>query len=152
VIVVAACAAILGDNIGYWIGRHYGRAVLESPRWPLHKQRADLIGAAEPFFAKHGPKAVFLGRWIAWLRICAAWMAGISGMRWPVFTVYNALGGIGWATTVGLLAYALGHSATTILSTVGIVGAVLAVLAVLSLWGLKRRREREAERQTAGRP
>src|SRR5204862_122480 len=85
--------------------------------FPLAHHRRRLVALADPFFAKHGPKAVFLGRWTAGLRICSAWVAGARRMRWPIFTFYNALGGIAWATSVGLLAYYAGHSAGEIVRT-----------------------------------
>src|SRR5947199_3093596 len=122
VIVLAACAAIVGDNIGYLIGRRGGRRLLlRVPRLRPHAER--MLTAGEPFFARHGPKAVFLGRWFAGLRIAAAWLAGINQMRWPSFLFWNATGGIAWAVPVGLPAYALGHSAEQLLKTAGDVGA-----------------------------
>jgi membrane protein DedA with SNARE-associated domain len=140
VVVVAAAAAIIGDNIGYLIGRRYGRTLLVSDRGPFPARRKQLVALAEPFFEKHGPKAVFLGRWTAGLRICSAWMAGASHMRWPTFTFYNALGGIGWATSVGLLAYYAGHSADKIVKTAGIAGAVVVVIGGGLLWAWLHRR------------
>ena len=135
VIAVAAGAAIVGDNIGYAIGRAGGRRLLEHPG-PLERHRRTILEKGEPFFERHGPKAVFLGRWVAGLRIAAAWLAGINRMPWPTFLFYNALGGIAWATSVGLAAYALGPTAERIFSTVGIAGVVVAVLAVAGylLW------------------
>lgn len=129
VIVIAAAAAIVGDNIGYLIGRTGGRKLLEHPGF-MEKHRREILVKGEPFFAKHGPKAVFLGRWVAGLRIAAAWLAGINRMPWPVFVFWNALGGIAWATSVGLLAYYLGPTAEKIFKDVGIIGIALAVLAV----------------------
>jgi undecaprenyl-diphosphatase len=130
VIAVAAGAAIIGDNIGYLIGRVGGRRLLEHPG-PLESHRRNLIAKGEPFFARHGAKAVFLGRWFAGLRIAAAWLAGINRMHWATFAFWNALGGIAWATSVGLVAYILGPTAERIFKTVGIVGvAAVAVLVV----------------------
>jgi membrane-associated protein len=75
---------------------------------------------------------VFLGRWTAGLRIAAAWLAGINRMRWPVFLFWNALGGILWATSVGLLAYFLGPTAERVFKTVGIAGVGAAALFVVA--------------------
>jgi membrane protein DedA with SNARE-associated domain len=141
VIIAAAAAAILGDNIGFLIGRKYGRQLLVSDRGPFVARRRQLVALAEPFFERHGPKAVFLGRWVSGLRICSAWMAGASGMRWPVFTFYNAAGGIAWATSIGLLAYYAGHSADTIIKTAGIGGAVLVVIGGGLAWAYFHRRK-----------
>jgi membrane-associated protein len=140
VIAVAAGAAIVGDNIGYVIGRAGGRRLLEHPG-PLETHRRNLLEKGEPVFARHGAKAVFLGRWFAGLRIAAAWLAGVNRMHWVVFLFWNAVGGIAWATSVGLLAYVAGPAAASVVSTVGIVGiAVLLVFAaILLVWRRHRR-------------
>jgi undecaprenyl-diphosphatase len=140
VIVLAAVAAILGDNLGYAIGRTGGRRLFERPG-PLEHHRRRILEEGEPFFARHGAKAVFLGRWVAGLRIAAAWLAGINRMPWRRFLFWNALGGIAWATSVGLLAYYLGPPAEKIFRTIGIAGVTLAVAAVLAfvLWRRLRR-------------
>ena len=128
VIPVAAAGAIIGDNLGYLIGRTGGRKLLERPGF-MEKRRRGILEKGEPFFKKHGPKAVFLGRWVAGLRIAAAWLAGINRMPWPTFVFWNALGGIAWATSVGLLAYYLGPTAERIFKYVGVGGIAVAVLA-----------------------
>ena len=79
---------------------------------------------------------MFLGRWFAGLRIAAAWLAGINHMPWRTFLFWNALGGVAWALSVGLLAYLLGPTAEDLFKTFGIAGAglVVAVLIGLFLW------------------
>jgi membrane-associated protein len=141
VIATAAVAAIAGDNLGYLIGRTGGRRLLERPGF-LERYRRQILIKGEPFFERHGPKAVFLGRWVAGLRIAAAWLAGINRMPWPVFVFWNALGGIAWATSVGLLAYYVGAAAERIFKLTGLVGiaAALLVSAAYLLW--RRRRNR----------
>jgi membrane protein DedA with SNARE-associated domain len=141
VIVVAAAAAIIGDNIGYMIGRAGGRKLLLRPG-PFHERRIELTRAGDAFFAKHGGKAVFWGRWVALVRITAAWMAGINHMPRGRFFVYNAAGGIAWATTVGLVAYALGSTAAHVITRVGTAGAILigAIIVVAGGVYLVRRR------------
>ena len=136
VIATAAAAAIIGDNVGYGIGHKGGRALLQKPG-PLLQHRTAILERGEPFFRRHGPKAVFLGRWIALLRIAAAWLAGVNRMPWRTFVKWNALGGIAWATSVGLAAYLLGPIAETIVKDAGIAGVILiAGLAVLlMIWG-----------------
>jgi membrane-associated protein len=140
VIAVAAAGAIIGDNVGYLIGRTGGRRLLERPGF-LEKHRRAILERGEPFFRRHGAKAVFLGRWFAGLRIAAAWLAGINRMRWPVFVFWNALGGIAWATSVGLLAYYLGPTAEKLFSVVGIAGVAVVVAAGAGylLWRRRRR-------------
>jgi membrane-associated protein len=134
VIVIAATAAIIGDNIGFEIGRRGGRALLEKPG-RFERERRRMLEVGDPFFAKHGPKAVFLGRWIVGLRVWAAWLAGASEMRWRTFFVWNAAGGIGWATSVGLAAYFGGKAVEGVIAKVGLYGgsAVVAVLLVAAL-------------------
>lgn len=140
VVVVAAVGAILGDNLGYAIGRTGGRRLLERPGFLEHHRRR-ILDVGQPFFDRHGPKAVFLGRWIAGLRIAAAWLAGINRMPWPIFFFWNALGGVAWATSVGLLAYYLGPTAERIFKVTGIAGVAVVVLLAIGylLW---RRRAR----------
>ncbi len=137
VILIAATAGIIGDNIGYLIGRNGGRKLLERPGL-LEDRRRELLEKGEPFFRKHGPKAVFLGRWVAGLRIAAAWLAGINRMHWPVFLFWNALGAVAWATSVGLLAYYLGPTAEKIFKYVGVTGIALAAVALIAFFGWRR--------------
>ena len=141
VILIAIAGAVIGDNVGFLIGRHGGRKLLERPGWG-YERRMRLLAYGDRFFARHGPKAVFLGRWMALVRVTAAWMAGASGMPMRTFFVWNLLGGITWATTVGLLGYALGHAGGDVISKVGIVGAVIAAVAVVAFLIWNRRRER----------
>ena len=133
VIVVASAAAIIGDNCGYWIGRKGGRRVLE--RWSFVSKHAQkVLPRSERIFAKHGGKTVFFGRFIAILRITAAWMAGISHMSWWRFLLFNAAGGILWATLVGLVAYFAGGAAADAIQTYGLYaagGIVVATVAVM---------------------
>jgi membrane-associated protein len=144
VIAVAAAAAIVGDNVGFAIGRKLGRRLLTAPGPFLHHRRR-AIAVGEPFFDRHGPKAVFLGRWVTGLRITAAWMAGVTRMKWPTFVFWNALGGIAWATSIALIAYFVGHSAEKIIRLAGLGGAVAVVLAGIAVWFVLRMRRRRAE-------
>jgi membrane-associated protein len=136
---LAATAAIVGDNVGFAIGRKGGRRLFAAPG-PLHEHRLKLLEHGEPFFAKHGPKAVFLGRWVSGLRIASAWLAGINQMRWPTFLFWNALGGIAWATSIALGVYLLGKVAEDILKTAGPALAVAGVLAIVGFLLWRRRR------------
>jgi membrane-associated protein len=129
VIGTAAAAAIVGDNIGYVIGQRGGRWLLERPG-PFHKQRLEVLELGEPFFERHGPKAVFFGRFVLGLRTWASWLAGATRMRWRVFALYNALGGVAWACAIGIIAYYIGHSAENALSIFGIFGVVAVAVAI----------------------
>src|SRR3954469_528307 len=139
VIAIAATAAIVGDNVGYLIGRKAGRRLLEAPG-PFERHRRGVIAYGQPFFDRHGPKAVFLGRFVAGLRITAAWLAGVNHMPWKSFLFWNATGGIVWATTIGVLAYAFGHAAESAIETAGLVGLIGAVALGVGVWIYVRRR------------
>jgi membrane protein DedA with SNARE-associated domain len=156
VIAIAAAAAIVGDNIGYLIGRKGGRWVLERPG-AFRNQRQEVLRVGEPFFEVHGPKAVFFGRFILGLRVWASWLAGATRMPWHSFVLWNALGGICWATGIGLLAYFLGHAAGNAVQTFGLFGLAAAVFAIVSFLIVRRRHRRRGasapgERGSAVRP
>jgi membrane-associated protein len=132
VIASAAAAAIIGDNVGYVIGRRGGRWLLTRPgRW--QRGRIRLLERGEVFYARHGRSAVFVGRWVPWLRITAALLAGANRMPWPRFLFWNALGGIAWATSIGVAAYLLGHAAAAVLGAVGLIVLVLIVVGGLAV-------------------
>jgi membrane protein DedA with SNARE-associated domain len=141
VIGLAALAAIVGDNIGYTISRNGGRWLLERPG-RFQRQRLAVLAYGEPFFERHGPKAVFFGRFLLGLRIWASWLAGATRMRWRSFLFWNACGGIIWATAIGLIAYFLGHSAGSAIEAFGILGlaAVLGVAGTALFLHLRHRR------------
>ena len=149
VIPLAAAAAIVGDNIGYQIGRRGGRWLLKRPG-RFHRQRLQVLETGEPFFARHGSKAVFFGRFLLGLRVWASWLAGATHMRWRSFLVWNALGGICWATGVGLIAYFLGHAAGNALQTFGVFGlvAVVVVAAGFLIAHLRHRRRQAGEKRS----
>jgi membrane protein DedA with SNARE-associated domain len=146
VIAIAASASIIGDNLGYLIGRKAGRRLLERPGW-LFDHRKRLLDSGERFFDRHGPKAVFLARFFAGVRVTAAWMAGINRMHWRTFLMFNALGAICWATAIGVLGYALGASAEKILRTVGVGGLIVFAVAVIGAAFWWHHRQRHAEDQ-----
>jgi membrane protein DedA with SNARE-associated domain len=138
-VALAAAAAIIGDNVGFAIGRKGGRRLFARPG-PFHGHRLKVLEHGEPFFARHGPKAVFLGRSVSGLRIASAWLAGMNKMEWPTFLFWNALGGIAWAASIGLGVYFLGHVADEVISTAGPAAAVAGVLALVSLLVWRHRR------------
>jgi membrane-associated protein len=145
VIVIGVCSAILGDNIGFLLGRHFGRDALVAPG-PFHQRRAAVVATGDRFFERHGPKAVFFARWIAFVRFAAAWLAGINGMRFRTFFVWNALGGISWGVTYGLVGYFVGSAAADVITRFGAYAAgVLAVLLVFGYGYLKLRERRHFE-------
>ncbi|HTR89594.1 MAG TPA: DedA family protein [Solirubrobacteraceae bacterium] len=149
VIPLAALAAIVGDNIGYQIGRRGGRWILERPgRFASHRRQVLVLG--EPFFERHGPKAVFFGRFLLGLRVWASWLAGATRMRYRSFFLWNALGGICWATAIGLAAYFLGTAAGNAISTFGLYGLVGVLVAALTAYLAHRRHRRRLREQFKG--
>lgn len=146
VIPIGIASAIIGDNLGFLLGRRFGREVLVSTG-PFHHRRERLVAMGDRFFDRHGPKAVFIGRWIAWVRFATAWLAGINGMRLSTFFAWNALGAITWGMTYGLLGYFGGSAIVSVLSSIGIGAAVLLLVAFAGVWIAVRRRERRAARQ-----
>ncbi len=144
VIAVAAAAAIIGDNMGYWMGREGGRRLLY--RWEWLAGIADrMLPPAERFFERHGGKAVFFARFFGGLRVTGAWMAGITRMTWWRFLAWNAAGGIVWAVGVGLIAYYAGRAAADAIARYGVYGgigigiAIVLVVGALHFW--RRRAE-----------
>lgn len=147
VIVVAAAGAIVGDNLGYWlIGRLGGRALFERWGW-LRRYSANVLPPVERIMERHGGKTVFFGRFIAILRFTAAWIAGLARMKWWRFLFWNALGGIIWATLVGLIAYYSGHAAANAIQKYGLYAAIGIVIAVVLLAGGFRAAGRRIERR-----
>ncbi|HEX3510606.1 MAG TPA: DedA family protein [Solirubrobacteraceae bacterium] len=146
VIALAAIGAIVGDNIGYQIGRKGGRWLLERPG-RFERQRRQVIVSGEPFFERHGPKAVFFGRFILGLRVWASWLAGVTHMRWRSFFLWNALGGICWATAIGLIAYFLGTAAGNAIQTFGLFGLFAVLVAAVGAYLAHRHHARSATRE-----
>ena len=149
VILIGAASAILGDNMGYLLGRRLGREVLVS-RGPFHEQRARVVEVGDRYFKRHGAKTVFIGRWIAWIRFATAWLAGINGMPFRTFFPWNAFGGVTWAVTYGLLGYYGGQAVINVAERVGIIAAI--VLAIVFVGGFVLVRLRERRRSSAGGP
>jgi membrane protein DedA with SNARE-associated domain len=145
VIVVGASAAIIGDNIGYCIGRFGGRKLVMRLARVGGIERS--LAWGEGYFERRGGITVFFARWLPGLRIFGAWIAGMVHMRWWKFALWNAAGGITWATTIVLLGHAFGKSIGTVervLGTGGVVVLILVVAVALLLW---RRHEKRTQRE-----
>ncbi|HYX87649.1 MAG TPA: DedA family protein [Gaiellales bacterium] len=130
VIGVAAAAAIIGDNIGYLAGRHGGRRLLLRDGFAAARRRR-FLAQSEAFYRRRGWITVFVGRWLPVLRFTAALLAGANRMPWPRFLVWNALGGVCWATSIGLLAYTIGTRAGDAIEAIGAIGATMLILTLL---------------------
>ena len=131
VVLTAIAAAILGDNLGFFIGRRGGRWLLER-----HGGRLGLTSARladfDRFFDRHGAKTVFAARFITGLRVVGAVLAGASGLRWPTFLFYNATGAVVWCSAVAAAGYTLANSWDTLERWIGRTGVVgLALVVVL---------------------
>jgi membrane protein DedA with SNARE-associated domain len=148
VIIAAAAGAILGDNLGYAAGRSGGHALVERYGKYLHL-RPEHLARAEEFFRKYGDRTVFFGRFVAVLRTWAAFLAGVNQMPWHKFLLFNAAGGIVWATLYGVLGYVLGdnlpllHQVTRIIGVGGVIAAVVVIVAIGVVWWRRSRRRAE---------
>ncbi len=153
VIIAAATGAILGDNLGFWVGREGGYRLLRRYGRYIHLDERKLK-LGQYLFLKHGDKVVFFGRFIAVLRTWAAFLAGTNRMRWINFLLFNALGGIVWATLFGLGGYYLGDKVHLFTGPIGIVALVLAAIILIAFFIFLRRNEKrledEAERALPG--
>src|SRR4051812_7678158 len=118
VIAAAFAGAVIGDNIGYWVGREFARPRLAKGRRFLFLTPERLL-KAEVYFAKYGAMTVFFGRFVALLRIVAGPAAGVAGMPWWRFFIANAAGAAVWATTIGLLGYTAGPAWQTLQGWLG---------------------------------
>jgi membrane protein DedA with SNARE-associated domain len=139
VIVVAAGAAIAGDNAGFFAGRRFGRRIwLWGRVW--RERRTRWLDEANGFIDEWGTTAVVVGRWVTVARYTVAWLAGINHMSWRRFFLANAAGGISWAVTIGLAAYWLGTVAKTGFEAFGAIGLVLLLVALAGhrLWHRRR--------------
>jgi membrane protein DedA with SNARE-associated domain len=140
VIVTAIAGAILGDNLGFFIGRRGGRRIAERHGWRVGLTPERLV-EFDRFFEGHGPKTVFAARFITGLRVVGAVLAGGSGMKWPVFLFYNATGAVVWCTVIAFAGYSLAYSWETLERWIGRTGLVaLAVLVALGVFALMRAR------------
>jgi len=147
VIGAAAAGAIIGDTIGYQLGKRGGRVLLERYGKLLHLNPRQLV-RAEAFFARYGDKAVFFGRFVAVLRTLSAFLAGVNQMPYRRFLVYNAAGGIVWAVIFGLLGAAFGSQWPLLERWAGragllIVGIFLLVSLAVVVWRWAIRHEDE---------
>jgi membrane protein DedA with SNARE-associated domain len=146
VLVVVVAAAVIGDTVGYEVGRHLGTRIL---RWHALEKRRERIDRARDFLARRGGAAVFLGRWTAFFRAVMPALAGTARMPYRRFLAFNAAGGVLWSIAVVLVGYFAGESYARIEKLVGRGAAiVIAAIVVVALvvWQVRRRR---AERGTA---
>src|SRR6185369_9385104 len=135
VIAAAAAGAIVGDNAGYWLGREGGVALIHRFGKRVGLDDAKLA-RAHAFFERYGARTVFIGRFVALLRSWAAVLAGVACMPYRTFTLYNALGGIAWATLFGTLGFVFGRNLPRLERYIGQASIALVVLALAGAVGL----------------
>jgi membrane protein DedA with SNARE-associated domain len=150
-VVVVVLAAVVGDTVGYEVGRHLGTRLL---RTRFLARRQPRLEQAQEMLRRRGGAAVFLGRFVAFFRAVMPALAGTSGMPYPRFVTFNAAGGLTWGTAFVLLGFLAGNSYQRIEKVVGR-GAALAVAAVVILavvvWRVRaHRRELSAQRRGTG--
>lgn len=144
IFAVAAAAAILGDNIGFWIGDRGGYRLLHRyGRYIRVKDKEIKVGRL--VFDRHGGKVVFFGRFVSLLRTYAAFLAGTLKMRWRRFLPYNAAGGIVWAALYSFVPYAVGNAIKHTSHTIAIVLGIAAVVVIVAAIFLVRRKAAQLE-------
>lgn len=143
-VIIVGCA-IAGDSTGYEVGKVLGPWLVE------HRPLKNYPGVkkAEALISRFGGPAVFLGRWIALARALVPGISGMSGMRYRVFLLFNALGGIVWGTTFVLVGYAAGTAYGRIATRIGTFSLIIVGVLVLALavWIVVRRRRRKLAEQ-----
>lgn len=140
IVAAATAAAILGDNLGYWVGRRWGMPLLlRHGHWiALDHGRLKL---GQYLFRAHGGKIVFFGRFTAMLRAYAAVLAGVNKLDARRFMIFNGLGGVAWASVMGFGAYACGRQIEHIAGPVGLTLLAIVVFGGFALWLFVRRHE-----------
>jgi len=146
VVAAASAGAIVGDNLGYWVGRRFGRPLLQRYGHYIHVD-ADRLKLGEYLFRHYGGAVVFFGRFVAFLRALAALLAGVNRMPWGAFLVYNAAGGICWAALFGFGAYAFGTHVHILAGGAGVLFLAIAAVGGIVIWRLLRRYEAELLRR-----
>ena len=139
-------AAIIGDSVGYEVGKHLGSRILEAKALRRHAGRLE---NAQDFLRRKGGSAVFLGRFTAFFRAVMPALAGTSRMPYGRFLAWNAVGGIVWGIGFVLLGFLAGNSYEAVAQAVGRdLAVVIAAVAVAALivWHLRSRRRRQLRR------
>lgn len=139
-------AAVLGDSVGYEVGKKFGPRVIDIKILRRHRSRLD---KAQSMLRERGGPAVFMGRFTAFFRAVMPGLAGLSQMRYRTFLPWNALGGFTWGVGFCLLGYFAGNSYERVASQVGEGAAIVVgiiVIAALVVWHVRRKRaEKKSE-------
>ena len=146
VIVTVVVAAILGDSVGYEVGRHFGPRILQLRVFDKRRARLD---DAQHFLGRRGGMAVLLGRWVAFFRAVMPALAGAARMPYRTFLTYNAVGGLIWGVVVVTAGYLAGSSYAQVEKAIGRDGALIAVGVVflaVAVWKIRERRASSLQR------
>ena len=140
----AAAGAIIGDNLGFWIGQWFGARLLgRFGKYIGLTENRLLLGRY--LFERHGGKIVFFGRFVAVLRVFAALLAGLNHYPWRAFLFFNAAGSISWALIMGVAAYFFGDAINRVSGVVGLVGLGFAVAGIVAFWIVLNQQEKKLE-------
>ena len=130
VIATAVVAAIIGDNTGFFVGRHGGRALVTR-----HGSKIGVTAARlrqfDGFYERYGLQTVFIARFVTGLRVVGAVLAGSSGLQWRIFVLFDALGALVWSTAVAAAGYSLAYSWDTLERWIGRSGVIALVIVTL---------------------
>jgi membrane protein DedA with SNARE-associated domain len=141
IIVAGTCAATLGGNLGYAVGEHGGRPLLERYR-SLLRISPELLERGEKMFERYGAAAIFFSRFIFGMRVFAGPLAGVLRMRWRAFTLFNFLGAAAWVTLMSVAGYLFGRHWQTLLRVMqrfNITVLIVAAVVIAYLWWRYRR-------------
>jgi len=143
VMLIAATGAVIGDNIGFAIGHHFGRNVLlRIGRFFFLTPKR--LAHMENYFERHGNKTILVARFITGLRVFAALLAGASKMPWRVFIVFNMAGAVLWSVVISTLGYLFGQSLPLLIKWVGRSGTILLISAIvvgIVVWRVRKHRK-----------
>ena len=141
IILIVVLAAIVGDSVGFEIGRLFGPKIMAHRFFDKRRKRLD---SAQDFLRRRGGAAVFLGRWTAFFRAVMPALAGLSRMKYRVFLPWNAAGGIAWGTTMVVAGYLAGESYHRVEKWLGRGAAIIVaviVLVAIAVWAVRRHRK-----------
>jgi membrane-associated protein len=148
IIVVATCAATIGDNLGYTLGHYGGRPLLDRYQ-SFFRIPAAAVQRGEEMFARYGAATIFLARFVFGLRVFAGPLAGVLRMRWRSFVIFNFLGAAVWVTVIATAGYLFGQHWRMLLRVMqrfNIAVLIVAAVAVLILWWKYRNRRSSENR------
>lgn len=146
VVAAATAGAIIGDNIGFYLGREIGFRLLV--RFGAYVRLTEArIRLGQYLFLRYGGYVVFFGRFVAVLRALAAFLAGVNSMTWPRFLLFNAMGGFAWAAIYGFGAWYLGRKVSRLAEPAAIVLVVVAAIAIIGSLAFLRRHEARLQQE-----